>query len=307
VSADAFEATVASYRRELEVHCYRLLGSLADAEDAVQDTLVRAWGAMDRLDDDSNVRAWLYRIATNRCLTLIERRRRRELPMDLTPGAPVTETAWLEPYPDSRLGPTPAGPEARYESLESMRLAFVAVLQHLPGRQRAALVLRDVLGMPAAEAAEVLDLSVPAVNSALQRARATVSRRPPEAASPPADVERIADAYAVAWERGDTDAIVALLSADVRYAMPPVPEWYAGRDDVREFLVTGPLRERWRFLPARANGQVAFGTYLWDDARHAYVAAGLDLLDFRGTEIVEVVSFLSPAIFGRFGLPDEVA
>jgi len=307
VAAGAFEATVAPYRRELEAHCYRMLGSLHDAEDTVQETLVRAWGAVDRLEAGSNVRAWLYRIATNRCLTLIERRRRRELPMDLSPGAPAGEIAWLEPYPDDRFASVDPGPEARYEASETVQLAFVALLQHLPGRQRAALVLRDVLGLPAAEAADVLEMSVAALNSALQRARAAVAGRLPQVEQPDADVARTAELYAAAWERGDTDAIMALLSADARYAMPPLPEWYAGHDDIRDFLLDGPLRHGWRFLPARANGQIAFGTYAWDDARECHVALGLDLLRTRGGKITEVVSFLSPEIFGRFGLPDEVA
>jgi RNA polymerase sigma-70 factor (TIGR02960 family) len=307
VTPEAFEATVAPYRSELEAHCYRMLGSLHDAEDALQETLVRAWGGLDRLHDDSNIRAWLYRIATNRCLTLIERRQRRELPMDLSAGAPATEVAWLEPYPDARLSAVEPGPEARYEASESMQLAFVALLQHLPGRQRAALVLRDVLGLPAAEAAGVLELSVAAVNSALQRARAAVAGRLPRDEEPDADVARTAELYATAWERGDTDAIMALLSADARYAMPPLPEWYAGHVQIRGFLLDGPLRYGWRFLPARANGQVAFGTYAWDDDRHTHVAVGLDLLRTRRGEITEVVSFLTPEIFGRFGLPDEAA
>ena len=161
-----FDAAVASHRVELEVHCYRMLGSVHDADDAVQETLIRAWSAFDGLPAGSNVRAWLYRIATNRCLTLIERRRRRELPVDLSPGASAGEVEWLEPYP-AREAPDDAGPEARYESNEAMHLAFIALLQHLPGRQRAALVLRDVLGFSAADAAQVLGLSVAALNSAL--------------------------------------------------------------------------------------------------------------------------------------------
>src|SRR6187200_895215 len=169
VHHDDFDAAVARHRPELEVHCYRMLGSVQDAEDAVQETLVRAWSAIDGLAAGSNVRAWLYRIATNRCLTLIERRRLRELPVDLSPGAPMEEVAWLEPYP-ARPAPADVGPEARYEATEAMQLAFIALLQHLPGRQRAALVLRDVLGFPAADAAAMLGLSVPALNSALQRA-----------------------------------------------------------------------------------------------------------------------------------------
>ena len=282
-----------------------MLGSVQDAEDAVQETLVRAWSAIDRLAAGSNVRAWLYRIATNRCLTLIERRRRRELPVDLSPGAPVEEIAWLEPYP-ARPAPDNVGPEARYEATEAMQLAFIALLQHLPGRQRAALVLRDVLGFPAADAAEVLGLSVSALNSALQRARAKVGGRlPPTDAAD--DVARTAELYVRAWEEGDVDAIVALLSTDARYSMPPLPQWFEGRGDIRAFLLDGPIHLRWRFVIGRANEQVAFGTYAWDDERGTYVAIGLDLVRIHGGLITEVVSFLMPEIFGRFGFPDEVS
>lgn len=304
---DDFDAAVLSHRRELEVHCYRMLGSVQDAEDAVQETLTRAWSAFDGLAPDSNVRAWLYRIATNRCLTLIERRRRRELPVDLSPGAPIEEVAWLEPYP---AGPAAgiAGPEARYESREAMQLAFIALLQQLPGRQRAALVLRDVLGFPAADAARMLGLSAAALNSALQRARATVGERLPtvSTADADADVLRTAELYARAWEHGDVDAIVSMLSSDARYSMPPRPQWFMGHEEIRAFLLDGPLEHRWRFLVGRANEQVAFGTYAWDDERGTHVAAGLDLVQIHGGLVTEVVSFLTPEIFGRFGFPDQV-
>ena len=303
---DDFDAAVASHRPELEVHCYRMLGSVQDAEDAVQETLFRAWSAIDGLAAGSNVRAWLYRIATNRCLTLIERRRRRELPVDLSPGAPVEEAAWLEPYP-ARPAPDDAGPEARYEATEAMQLAFIALLQHLPGRQRAALVLRDVLGFPASDAAAMLGLSVPALNSALQRARARVGERLPPADDADADVARTAELYVRAWEQGDVDAILALLSTDARYSMPPLPQWFEGHDDIRAFILEGPIHHRWRFVIGRANEQVAFGTYAWDDERGAYVAFGLDLVRVHGGLITQVVSFLMPEIFGRFGFPDEVS
>ena len=301
-----FDAAAARHRPELEVHCYRMLGSVHDAEDAVQETLVRAWSAMDGLAAGSNVRAWLYRIATNRCLTLIERRRRRELPVDLSPGAPAEEISWLEPYP-ARAAPDHVGPEARYESTEAMQLAFIALLQHLPGRQRAALVLRDVLGFPAADAAAILEVSVPALNSALQRARATMGERlPPTDTDVDEVVARTAQLYAVAWEQGDVDAIVALLATGARYSMPPLPQWFEGRDDIRAFVLDGPIHLRWRFLIGRANEQVAFGTYAWDDERGTFVAIGLDLVRIHDGLITEVVSFLTPEVFGRFGFPDEV-
>lgn len=310
---ETFERLVGPLRPELHAHCYRLLGSVHDAEDAVQESLLRAWRGLARFEDRGTFRAWLYKIATNRCLTMIEVRRRRELPIDFSPGAPVAESVWLEPYPDSMAGPAQPGPEARYEARQSMELAFVAVLQHLPGRQRAVLVLRDVLGFPAREVADLLEITVASVNSALQRARNTVDSWLPEVSQQATlrsldddGVRRVAEQYATAWETGDVEAIVAMLSDDAKYAMPPLPEWYQGHDDIREFLVEGPLTSRWRFLPAYANGQIAFGTYLWDDERSAYVAVALDLLTLRGTEIAEVVSFLTPEIFSMFDLPDEI-
>jgi RNA polymerase sigma-70 factor (TIGR02960 family) len=283
-----------------------MLGSFQDAEDAVQETLVRAWSAIDGLGPDSNVRAWLYRIATNRCLTLMQRRRRRELPVDLSPGAPLEEIDWLEPYPTPRAQGN-LGPEARYESTEAMQLAFIALLQHLPPRQRAALVLRDVLGFPAADAAEIMDLSISALNSALQRARATSGQRLPRPDDAEADVARTAELYVRAWEEGDVDTIVALLSTDAHYSMPPLPQWFAGRDDIRAFLLDGPLRHRWRFLIGRANEQVAFGTYAWDAGHGKFVAISLDLIRVHGGQITEVVSFLTPEILVRFGFPAEVS
>ena len=301
--ADAFGRLVGGYRAELLAHCYRMLGSLHDAEDALQESLVRAWRGLSTFHAGS-LRAWLHRIATNRCLTLIERRARRELPADLGPGAPLAEVAWLEPYPDRWLGP-----EATAEQRESIGLAFVAALQHLTGPQRAALLLREVLGFSAAEVAVQLDTSVAAVTSGLQRARAALAERRPTPGDPlrPADpaIQELADRYAAAWHAADVDTIVALLTEDATYSMPPLPEWYRGPAAIREFLLSGPFRQRWRFRPAQANGQLAFGTYLWDENRAAYVWAGLDVLRLDGSRIAEVVSFLTDGLQREFALPDE--
>jgi RNA polymerase sigma-70 factor (TIGR02960 family) len=311
---DAFGRLVGPLRDELRAHCYRLLGSLHDADDAVQETFDRAWRSLARFDDRGHIRPWLYKIATNRALTLIERRRRRELPTDLSPqGAPLAEAAWLEPFPDRLMGWTgQLSPEARVIARESVELAFVAALQHLSARQRAVLLLREVLGYPASETADLLDTSVAAVNSALQRARKVLADLLPEA-SQQRTLDALGDAgrrdlarrYATAWEAGDVEAIVAMLTEDARYSMPPLRAWYAGHEGIRGF-VADTVRHRWRFLPARANGQLAFGTYVWDEARTAFVPGGLDLLVLRGRRVAEVVSFLT-ADLTTFGLPAQLA
>jgi RNA polymerase sigma-70 factor (TIGR02960 family) len=302
-NADAFERLVGPYRDELLAHCYRMLGSLHDAEDAVQESLIRAWRGIGGLDERGFVRAWLYKIATNRCLTALERRGRRELPADVLPGTPETEISWLEPYPD-------VSAETRYLTRESVELAFVAALQQLSASQRAALILREVLGFSAAEVADLLDTSTASVNSALQRARKAIgpsgtSQQTTLRALGPDRVDEIVTRWTEAWQAGDIDAIVAMLADDARYSMPPLPEWYHGRADIREFLQRGPLRSRWRFLPTSANGQLAFGTYLWDEAAAAYVPGGLDVLTIRDGQVAEVTAFLS-ADLTAFGLPAKL-
>ncbi|TQM35532.1 RNA polymerase subunit sigma-70 [Pseudonocardia cypriaca] len=301
-----FTAAVAPFRGEVTAHCYRMLGSLADAEDIVQETWLRAWqawpGFRPRLDDrERSVRAWLYKIATNRCLTFLGRTARRELPTAVTPGE-AQEVRWLEPLPDGLMSYADhLDPAERLVAWESVELAFLVALQHLPPRQRAALLLREVLGYSAAETADLLDTSVAAVNSALQRARLPRAQPAPDRDAP--GTAELARRYAAAWEAGDVEAIVAMLAEDARFSMPPLPEWYAGRDAIREFLVTGPLTDRWRFLPTSANGMPAFATYSWDGT--AFVPMGLDVLTVRDGVVQEVVSFLE-ADFSRFGLPGRI-
>jgi RNA polymerase sigma-70 factor, ECF subfamily len=301
--ASAFEQLVAPYRAELQAYCYRMLGSLHDAEDVVQESLVRAWRSVGSLDERGFVRAWLYKIATNRCLTAIGQRSRRELPVAVAPGIPTTEVSWLEPYPD-------ISPESRYLARESVELAFVAALQHLSAMQRAALILREVLGFSAAEVAEQLGTSTASVNSALQRARKAIASAGPTQQTVLRElgntaVDDFAARWADAWQAGDVNAIVEMLADDARYSMPPLPQWYRGKDEIRAFLLAGPLQSRWRFQATTANGQLAFGTYLWDDAAGAFVPGGLDVLTLLDGYVAEIVAFLT-ADLTRFGLPARI-
>jgi RNA polymerase sigma-70 factor (TIGR02960 family) len=305
----AFGRLVEGHRAELQAHCYRMLGSLHDAEDALQESLVRAWRSLDTFDGRGPIRPWLYRIATNRCLTLLEKRARRELPADLTPGAPLTDIAWLGPYPDELLGP-----EADVEQREGVELAFVAALQHLTAVQRAVLVLREVLGFSAAEVAEQLDTSVAAVNSGLQRARKLLAERKPAVSQQATlrtlgddTIKELADRYAAAWHAADVDAIVAMLTEDATFSMPPLVEWFRGHDDIRAFLLRGPMPYEWRLVPCRANGQLAFASYMWEDDPAAFVFVALDVVAFADQRIVEVVAFLDREMYTAFGLPARIA
>ncbi len=313
---DAFRALTEPHRRELQVHCYRMLGNLQDAEDALQDTMLDAWQGLHGFEGRASIRTWLYRIATNRCLKALRSASRRparawELP-DVEPPSPTRlgEVVWLEPFPDSLFDQAvavPLGPEARYEQSEAISLAFVTALQTLPPRQVAVLVLRDVLGFHASEVAGMLDSTVESVTSALKRARSGLQRRlvptvddgpAPGSPSERALVERFVHAY----ESGDVDALVALFTADVTVSMPPVPLEYQGRDVVARLFsaVLGPHR-RFNLVPTRANGQPAFGTYLHAPTgiRHG---TGLIVLTLAGDRVDSVTRF-DNAVFPWFGLP----
>jgi RNA polymerase sigma-70 factor (ECF subfamily) len=321
----AFIKLVEPYRAQLQAHCYRMLGSVQDAEDALQETLLSAWRGLGRFEGRSSLRSWLYKIATNACLKTIERRPKRVLPLDYGPatdphdgpGEPVVESVWVEPYPDQGLGleGDPAGPEARYEQRESVELAFIAALQHLPARQRAVLILRDVLGFSGDEVAEALETTPAAVYSALQRAHATVDGRLPAQSQQATlrslddrDVREIVDGFVDAWQRNDVDAIAAMLTEDATIAMPPLPTWYRGRQAVGAFLRGWALAggKRWHLAPTRANGQLAFGEYWWDAEKEAMVPHALTLLTLEGRRIKEITAFLIPEAFERFGLPAEL-
>jgi RNA polymerase sigma-70 factor (ECF subfamily) len=324
VSEEDFRRLVEPHRGELHAHCYRMLGSVHDAEDALQEALLRAWRALPRFEGRSSLRSWLYRIATNTSLDLIARRRKRVLPVDYGPsfdphdehGEPLSESVWVEPYPDEQMGMDDglAAPEARYERRESVELAFIAAVQHLPATQRAALLLRDVLGFSAREAADTLGTTVHSVNSALRRARLAVDGRLPDQSQQVTlralgdeGVQKLVERYMDALDRGDIDAIVAMLAEEAAWSMPPYASWFRDREAITGFLVEGPLRERWRHLPARANGQPAVGCYRWDPQKGSYRAAVLDVLTLgRGGRIAEVTGFVTPEVFPRFGLPNEI-
>src|SRR5438067_1980287 len=309
---NAYRDLVEPHRRELHAHCYRMLGSLHDAEDALQDALLRAWRGLRRLEDRGSLRAWLYRIATNTCLDVIARRPKRVLPIDYGPptdphagpGEPVVESVWVEPYPDETLGLEDgyAAPEARYEQREAVELAFIAALQHLPANQRAVLVLREVLGFSAKEAAEVLETTTASVNSALQRARATVQERLPERSQQQAlrslgdeRLRALVDRYVQAWERADVETVVELLTEDVVFAMPPLGTWFEGSEALRVFLSGWPLSGnwRWRALQVKASGQVALAFYAWDGDEGVYLPFALNVLSLRGERISDVTAFIA--------------
>ncbi|HEY7257787.1 MAG TPA: sigma-70 family RNA polymerase sigma factor [Gaiellales bacterium] len=316
----AYGLLVEPHRVELHAHCYRMLGSVSDAEDALQEALLRAWRGLPRFEGRSSLRPWLYRIATNTCLRAIERRPKRVLPVDFgpaaapheRPGAPLVEAGWVEPYPDERLGGGGGAPDARYEQRESVELAFIAALQQLPPRQRAALILCDVLGFSGAEVAAALETTAASVYSALQRAHRAVDERLPEQSQQAAlrvlgdaALREVVSAYVDAWERGDVDAVVSMLTEDALIAMPPMATWYRGREAVAWFLNGWPLAagRRWRLLPAHANGQLAFGHYIEDETTGRFLPHGINVLALRGAQIGEITAFLTPAAFGRFGLP----
>jgi RNA polymerase sigma-70 factor, ECF subfamily len=317
----AFGRLVEPHRGALHAHCYRLLGSVHDAEDAMQDALLRAWRGLARFEGRSSLRTWLYTIATNACLKAIERRRRLVLPVDYGPATdphddpaePLVESVWIEPYPDDRLGlaDAVAGPEARYEQRESVELAFIAALQHLPARQRAVLILSDVLGFSGAEVADALQTTPASVYSALQRAHKSVDARLPER-SQQATLRALGDdalrdivgAFVTEWERGDVDALAALLAQEATIAMPPMPTWYRGRDVVAGFLRRRPLAPemRWRVVPTRASGQVAFGFYLWNAEQRGFLAHSIIVLTLEDSSIADLTAFLTPQAFEHFGL-----
>lgn len=319
---DAFSRLVEPYRSELQLHCYRILGSVHDAEDALQETLLSAWRGLGDFEERSSLRTWLYRVATNSCLKALRARRRIQQvdPAEPDPSLHLPEPSrlgevlWLEPYPDTfieGLVDTGAGPEARYEAKEAVSLAFVTALQLLPPRQRAVLILRDVLGFHAREVAQILDSTEESVTSALKRARATLQRRLPPAGqheAPPAPSSalelELLQRFLRAFEAADVEGIVALLTEDVSLTMPPLPLEWQGRDLAGRFLTATAMRRAasLRLLPTRANGQPAFGVYVQDPRAPVLHGAGLMVLTLSGPRICAIARF-DASVLSHFGLP----
>jgi RNA polymerase sigma-70 factor, ECF subfamily len=324
----AFAHLAEPYRRELKLHCYRMVGSLGEAEDLVQETFLRAWNGIEGFEGRSSLRGWLYRIATNCCLDALAKRRRshRLLPQHDLPasdqmprGQPATDLPWLEPFPDGELEGVPdeaPGPEARYELRESVRLAFVAAIQQVPPRQRAVLLLCDVMGWSAIEAANLLGGTVASVNSVLQRARATLAKRSPDAGrrpEPMADEQQrlLLDRYLEAWERTDLEGFVALLRSDATYSMPPWRQWYSGRDMIERFFRTvWTAYGGFRLVPIRANRQPAFAVYAQMKDETSWRAHSIHLLELAEGAISAITLYarpLGPELFAGFGLPTSLA
>lgn len=318
----AFETLLAPYRNQLHTHCYRLLGSVHDADDALQDTLIRAWRGLKGYQGRSSFRVWLFRIATNASLKLIAKRTKRVLPIDF--DAPSTqqaaaseatgESTWIEPYPDEALGVEAdyRAPDANYEQRESIELAFIAAVQHLSGRQRAVLILRDVLGFSAQEVAESLNTTVSSVNGVLNRARKVVSERVPRQSQQRTlralgneRQRQLVSRYMRAWETGDIRAMVAMLTKDATWSMPQLAEVYRGVDEIAGFLGE-TISQGWRHSVTQANGQLAVGCYLWDPTTRHFVACVLDVLTLDGERIEAVTSFVTPEIFRSLGCRERL-
>jgi RNA polymerase sigma-70 factor (ECF subfamily) len=316
----AFRDLVDPYRAGLHAHCYQMLASIEDAEDALQDALLRAWKGLGQFEGRSSLRTWLYTIATRSALDLAGRRPVRMLPIEggwemetADWGQSLTETPWIEPYPADQLGFASgfASPESRVELRESVELAFIAAVQHLAPRQRATLLLREVFGFSAQETAQMLGTTAVAVNSALERARSTVALRCPDPSQQvnlrslgDARIQELVTRYMDTLERADLEGLLGLLVEDASWAMPPTPEFFRGHATITEFMQDdGPFTVRWRHVRASANGQVAVGCYLWDKAAGRYAAEVIDVLTLRGPQISAVTAFGSAAIFPSFGLP----
>jgi RNA polymerase sigma-70 factor (TIGR02960 family) len=322
-NAAAFGQLVAPYRRMLGAHCYRMLGSPQDADDALQETMIAAWKGLPAFEGRSSLKTWLYQIATNACLRAISRRPKRILSQDYAPslndaselGQPVLDPIWIEPLlDDDPLSDATADmdPGTLLQRRQNVALAFIAALQHLPGTQRAVLLLRDVLEYSAAEAAEVLETSVASVNSALQRAQKAVRNKLPTASQAAEQValgdaalRRLLAAFMTAWEERNVNELVSLLTEDAQFTMPPLPAWFDGREAVARFIADRLLTTPWRLVPLWANGQPGFACYILTSGETQYRLGAINLLSLRGGRIAAVNSFLDPALHNRLGIPPE--
>jgi RNA polymerase sigma-70 factor, ECF subfamily len=319
---DAFSQLAEPHRLELMTHCYRVLGSIEDAEDQVQETFLRAWRRLETYQERASFRAWLYKIATNACLDAMQRQPKRMLPLEL-PGpsdpsaplpAPILDPVWIEPYPDEWIAPAVSNPEARYDSYESVSLAFLAALQVLPPRQRIVLILADVMDWPMGEIADTLQTTISSVTSLLHRARLTMKqRRIPEGKDmarmkmPVDQTRELLDRYVRAWESADIKGIISLLSDTATFPMPPLPFWVQGKQAVSELLsreiLAGEGRGRFKLVPLHANGQSGFAFYMVDQATRTYHAYALQIITIEGGLVSDVTTFGMPALFGQFHLP----
>jgi RNA polymerase sigma-70 factor (ECF subfamily) len=312
----AFASVIEPYRRELRAYCYRMGGALHEADDLLQESLLRAWKGLPAFEGRSSLRTWLYTVTTRACLDALEKRSARLLPSDLGDpisgdapfGPPDQDPIWIEPCPDLLLEVETRSPEARYGARESVAFAFLVALQHLPARQRAVLILRDVVGWSAAECAELLDMSVAAANSALQRARETLALRPEPRFTDDAATRELLARYLRAWEEADVPALVSLLHKDATLAMPPIRQWVRGAVDIGlsigRMVLTPDARGRYRLVPTVANGLPAFAAYGLDPAAGEYRPVALHVLSVSEGRIGSITAFLDPSLFGLFGLPD---
>jgi RNA polymerase sigma-70 factor (ECF subfamily) len=301
------------FRSELHAHCYRMLGTVDDADDVLQEVSLRAWRGRPDFEGRASLRTWLHRIATNACLNELDRKERRVLPVEFGPAAEagtaryesLDGAPWLEPLPDD--------PERRVVEREGVELAFVAAVQHLPANQRVALLMFDVLGFSTQEIAAAMDTTPASVRSALQRARELVKERLPErsqqatlAALGDEGQRRLVARYTTALQQHDVEGVLALLTEDATWSMPPMPTWFRGRPSIAAFLTEAPFKVQWRHRPARANGQLAVGCFAWDEATDSFVAYALDVLQLRRDRIASVVSFIDGTRFPAFGLPPAI-
>ncbi len=321
--SEAFTSLTEPHRPELRAYCYRMLGSLEDAEDQVQETFLRAWRRLETYEGRASFRAWLYKIATNACLDALEHRPKRLLPPELTgpsdlsdpPPAPMNEPVWIEPFPEEWMAPASSNPEARYDAYESISLAFLVALQVLPPRQRTALILGDVLAWSMAETADALGTSISSVTSLLHRARATMKRRnitgrrdTTRMGIPDSQTRELLDRYVRAWESADIQGIISLLSDEATFPMPPLPLWVQGKPAIHALIsgtiLSGDAQGRWKLVPIRANGQPGFAFYRIDEAARTYHPFALQIVTVENGLISDATTFGFPLLFRHFKLPD---